>query len=271
MTAPINVLLTESDEKKLKGYGSLTLWRELGFKVARTARSTFEGINAIEEGACRLLVTVNRPPEVDAGELLKRCAAQGMAAIVIVPRRDGESVGRYFGLNACDVIAEPPSRSRLRQSLMKAHRLISRGHASEEYRRAAVKAFSVLEMGGGNGDFILKLWDFIERSEGETATTGSAAEFFSFNRDYFGKLFKQETGMSFNSFYNGFRIEYAKELLISGSLRVCEISELLGFSSVDYFTTVFRRQAGCTPSCYRRRAAAVGKNNEISVKNGAAY
>ena len=256
MTAPIKVLLTESDEKKLKRYASLTLWKELGFKVTHTARSTYEAINAIESGECKLLVTVNRPPEADAAELLKRCTAKGMTAIVIVPRKDGESVGRYFALNACDVIAEPPSRSRLRQSLMKAHRLISRGKTSEEYLRATEKAFSALDISGCHADFISKLRDFIERSEGETATTGSAAEFFSFNRDYFGKLFKQETGMSFNSFYNGLRIEYAKELLTSGSLRVCEISELLGFSSVDYFTSVFRRRTGCTPSRYRAALSA---------------
>lgn len=252
MSAPINVLLTESDPKKLKRYASLSLWKELGFKVTRTARSTYEAISAMESGECRLLVTVNRAPEVDAAELLKRCTASGVTAIVIVPRNDGESVGRYFTLNACDVIVEPPSRSRLRQSLMKAHRLISRGEVSEEYRRAAEKAFAALNV--RSSDFVIKLRDFIECSEGETATTGSAAEFFSFNRDYFGKLFKQETGMSFNSFYNGFRIEYAKELLTSGNLRICEISELLGFSSVDYFTGVFRRQVGCTPSLYRSRA-----------------
>lgn len=254
MTAPINVLLTDSDPKKLKRYASLSLWRELGFKVTRTACSTYEAINAIKGGECRLLVTVNRAPGVDATELLKRCHTAGMVAIVIVPRRDGESVGRYFTLNACDVIVEPPSRGRLRQSLMKAHRLISKGEVSEEYRRATEKAFATLN--AADSDFISKLRDFIEHSQGETATTGSAAEFFSFNRDYFGKLFKQETGMSFNSFYNGFRIEYAKELLISGGLRVCEISELLGFSSVDYFTSVFRRQTGLTPSRYR---SAVGE------------
>ena len=61
--------------------------------------------------------------------------------------------------------------------------------------------------------------------------------------------------MTFNSFYNTFRIEYAKELLRTGKLRVCEISELLGFSSVDYFTGVFRKQTGLTPTHYRESSA----------------
>ena len=123
---------------------------------------------------------------------------------------------------------------------------------SEEYRLAGEKAFALLEGKNINSEFMGKLRSFIASCEGETATTCSAAEYFSFNKDYFGKLFKQETGMTFNSFYNSFRIEYAKQLLSSGSYRINEISELLGFSSVDYFTGVFKRLTGCTPSGYRQ-------------------
>ncbi len=249
MSAPINVLLVESDNVKLKRYASMSLWKELGFRVAVTASSTIEALAAIEKGECSLLVTVSRPPEVNARMLLDNSG--GMTAIVIVPRTEGESIGRYFALGACDVIAEPPSRTRLRQALMKAHRRLVSSHPGEEYRRAAERAFAALNV--SDALFAQKLRALIDRSEGEAVTTGAAAEYFSFNRDYFGKLFKQETGMTFNSFYNGFRMEYAKELLSAGTLRVREVSEILGFSSVDHFTVLFRRQTGVTPSGYRRR------------------
>ena len=249
MTAPIKVLLAESDAVRLKRYKSMSLWRELGMTAEQTAANTREAVEAIECGGIGIAVITDRPPETDAAVILKKCTEKGIAAIVIVPRTEGAGVGRYFSMGACDVIAEPPSRSRLRRAVMTALRLASKGKAGEEYCRAAEKAFAVLDK--GSTGFISKLRDFIAHSEGETATTGSAAEYFSFNRDYFGKLFKQETGMTFNSFYNRFRIEYAKELLETGKFRVCEISELLGFSSVDYFTGVFRRQTGLTPTHYR--------------------
>ncbi|MBQ8967383.1 response regulator [Ruminococcus sp.] len=248
MSALIDVLLVESEPKKLKRYKSMSLWKELGFRVTAAA-SSGEGLRKLREGSFGLIVTVNRLPEADAEEMLEKRG--NAAAIVIVPRNSGESVGRYFGLGACDVIAEPPSRSRLRRALMRAHRLVKKGEVSEEYLRAAEKAFGALKW--ADESFKLRLRDFIERSEGEAVTTSSAAESLSFNKDYFGKLFKQETGVSFNCFYNNFRIEYAKELLDSSVLRVCEISELLGYSTVDYFTSVFRRQTGLTPSGWRGR------------------
>lgn len=250
MNAPINVLIAESDPKKLKKYASLSLWKELGFNVTKTVSNTRDAVSAAASGECGLIVTVSRLPAVDVEAILKHRG--DAAAIVIVPRKEGESVGRYFAMGACDVIAEPPSRTRLRRAIMKAHRLVSRGGSSEEYCRAAEKALGALNV--NSEGFALKLREFIAKSEGEAATTGSAAEFFSFNRDYFGKLFKQETGMTFNCFYNNFRVEYAKELLAAGGLRVCEISEVLGFSSVDHFTALFRRHTGVTPSKYRTDA-----------------
>ena len=253
MTAPIRVLLAESDAVRMRRYKSMSLWRELGMTAEQTAVNTREALSALESGDIGIVVVTDRPPETDAAVILKKCTEKGIAAVVIVPRTEGAGVGRYFSMGACDVIAEPPSRSRLRRAVMTARRIAAKGKPGEEYCRAAEKAFAVLDK--GSTGFISKLRDFIAHSEGETATTGSAAEYFSFNRDYFGKLFKQETGMTFNSFYNTFRIEYAKELLRTGKLRVCEISELLGFSSVDYFTGVFRKQTGLTPTHHRESSA----------------
>ena len=251
MSAPIRTLLTDSDPKKLNRYGRMSLWGEMGYKVTAAACDTLEALNKLDSGEVEFAVLVSRPPETDAETILCRCKELGIPTLVILPRKNGESVGHYFGLGACDVIVEPPSRSRLRRALLKAHRMICKG-TSEEYRLAGEKAFALLEGKNINSECMGKLRSFIASCEGETATTCSAAEYFSFNKDYFGKLFKQETGMTFNSFYNSFRIEYAKQLLSSGSYRINEISELLGFSSVDYFTGVFKRLTGCTPSGYRQ-------------------
>ena len=248
MNAPINVLIAESDPKKLKKYASLSLWKELGFNVTKTVSNTRDAVSAAASGECGLIVTVSRLPAVDVETILKHRG--DAAAIVIVPRKEGESVGRYFAMGACDVIAEPPSRTRLRRALMKAHRLVSRGGSSEEYCRAAEKALGALNV--NSEGFALKLREFIAKSEGEAATTGSAAEFFSFNRDYFGRYFKSRFGMTFGEFYKGFQIDYARRLLESGQFKVLEVSRLLGFSTPDYFTRVFKKHTGETPSAVKR-------------------
>jgi YesN/AraC family two-component response regulator len=79
----------------------------------------------------------------------------------------------------------------------------------------------------------------------------TTAEYFSLNKDYFGKVFKQNTNVTFNYFNSLVKIEYAKDLIKTGNYKAYEISEILGYSSVDYFTKVFKDITGETPSQYK--------------------
>ena len=75
---------------------------------------------------------------------------------------------------------------------------------------------------------------------------------FNYNSSYLGKLFKQETKMSFNRYLDEIRIEKAKELLESHDYKVYEISEKVGYSSVDYFYAKFKKIANTSPKAYKR-------------------
>ena len=66
------------------------------------------------------------------------------------------------------------------------------------------------------------------------------ADYFELNKDYFGKVFKQHTGVTFSYFSSVLKVEYAKELLGTGNYKTYEISSMLGYSSTDYFTKYSR-------------------------------
>ena len=76
------------------------------------------------------------------------------------------------------------------------------------------------------------------------------AELFGYNSTYLGKLFKKETGSSFNTYLNEKRINYAKTLLMK-KVSVTEAAAKAGYSNFNYFTMIFKTQVGCTPSEYR--------------------
>ena len=52
------------------------------------------------------------------------------------------------------------------------------------------------------------------------------------------------------------RLNQAKELLISSSLNVGEIAAIVGYENALYFSRVFRKYAGLSPSAYRSREVA---------------
>lgn len=78
------------------------------------------------------------------------------------------------------------------------------------------------------------------------------ADRLNLNKDYFGKLFKQQTGIYFNDYAQKLKIEYAKTLLLTSNYKVYEISDLLGYSSVDYFLKLFKTYTGMSPTHYKK-------------------
>ena len=62
------------------------------------------------------------------------------------------------------------------------------------------------------------------------------------------KKMKALTNLSPSEFMKTIRLNYAMELLKSRSYSVTEISELCGFSSVGYFSTVFKKHFQKSPT-----------------------
>ena len=78
----------------------------------------------------------------------------------------------------------------------------------------------------------------------------SLAKELHYSKNYFGQLFKNETGMSVNEYINQVRIQKAKELLVRQQHRINEVAEMVGFHDQQYFAKVFKRIVGCMPSDY---------------------
>ena len=79
------------------------------------------------------------------------------------------------------------------------------------------------------------------------------AEHAFLSQTYLCCLFKKTTGKTINEYITETRIEKAKELLNNSELKLYEISELIGFADTNYFSTVFSKAAGCSPSKYRSK------------------
>lgn len=69
--------------------------------------------------------------------------------------------------------------------------------------------------------------------------------------NYFSALFKQSTGSSFINYLTNVRISHAKGLLKSGTSKTYEVAMRCGYENPTYFSTIFKRRAGVSPSEYR--------------------
>lgn len=70
---------------------------------------------------------------------------------------------------------------------------------------------------------------------------------------YLSKILNQCIGKSFSDILNETRISKAKQLLKNPAFRVCDISEMVGFCDVAYFSKVFKKMEGISANEYRNK------------------
>lgn len=93
--------------------------------------------------------------------------------------------------------------------------------------------------------------DYVDRHYMEKILVCDIAEQFHMDINYISRLFKKKMGKSLKDYLTERRIERAKYLLANTDMKIYEISEVSGYSDYFYFTKVFRRWTGVTPSEFR--------------------
>ena len=76
---------------------------------------------------------------------------------------------------------------------------------------------------------------------------------FSCSRSKISRSFNKNMKMSLKEYINHLRIEDAKALISYSDLTITEIAYSVGFSDSNYFTEVFKKTVGMTPSAYKKK------------------
>ena len=91
-------------------------------------------------------------------------------------------------------------------------------------------------------------WDHLD----EEITLESVLKRFSVNKNTLNDAFYSEVSMSCMAYLEDLRVNRAKKMLQFGDESISEISQLCGYDDTSYFSKVFKKHTGQTPSEYRR-------------------
>jgi AraC-like DNA-binding protein/ligand-binding sensor protein len=85
----------------------------------------------------------------------------------------------------------------------------------------------------------------------EKLTLEDMARMVYLSPSYFSRVFKDEQGVTFREYLTSYRIEKSKALLLDKSIRIADVSAMVGFEDQSYYTKVFKRLVGMSPNKYR--------------------
>ncbi|MCQ2416474.1 MAG: response regulator transcription factor [Oscillospiraceae bacterium] len=224
------------------------------FVIGKHTTNLNEAVHLVMEHEYDILICINRSPEFIATKLLHMTEefGQRIPTIVISEYDDSQRMRECFLMGAVDFLSEPVPADELIRAITRSSEMIHMQLIDSEYEAAMDSTLSAFAESESLKPILEKLKEFLRSIDNQIATVEMAADYFGFNRDYFGRYFKNKFGITFGEYYKNFQMTYAQLLLQTGQFKVMEISRILGFSTPDYFTRVFRRYIGVSPSEIKR-------------------
>lgn len=94
---------------------------------------------------------------------------------------------------------------------------------------------------------------YMQENVQDNLTLESLSAHFKYSPSHFSALFQKETGISPIHYFIRLKIQKACQLLELTDLKITEISQNLGFKDPAYFSRIFTKFAGTSPSDYRTK------------------
>ncbi len=214
-----------------------------------------EAIEVFREQDCRIALLDISMPGIDgleaAEEIRKR--NQSCSIIFLTAYDEFNFAKRAIKVRALDYLLKPCAREELIAVLEDAVYLSKQDEdeakASMQMTETEVKDEKLELM--KNRVLADNIQEYLETHYMEDISLQDVAALLHYSDAYFCKFFKQNFNKSFIVYLSELRIEKAKELLSDITVNIKEIGQKVGYRDSSYFTKVFKRITGVTPSEYR--------------------
>ncbi len=93
--------------------------------------------------------------------------------------------------------------------------------------------------------------DYVREHYGDPLNLSIISNYVNYNESYISRIFKQTNGIGLNEYINQVRLEQAKKYLLQTSDSIQQIAQNTGFDTSQYFSNVFKKYYGVSPSDFR--------------------
>ena len=107
--------------------------------------------------------------------------------------------------------------------------------------------------------YVLEAQSYVERHYADNSLSlEQVAAHVGISASYLSRIFIETYGVKFTQWLNDLRIEKAKRLLLESDHLIRDISQEVGFLSIQNFMRVFKQKTGVKPSEYRGALSRTG-------------
>lgn len=247
----MKVLIVEDEKIIRKKLEILPSYEKLGMNVCATAENGLEGLKYIEKYRPQVVITDITMPLMDGLTMIKKSLDYEFSAIIVSGYNDFEYAKKAIKYGVTDYILKPIDIEELNDSLITAKNLY-------EMKRSFLdknENFDILDINKNEENktnLAEEMIFFIEENFEKKISVTDLEKELHYSESMLNKKFKEYTSITFNDYLNRYRIKQAMKLLKNSDLMIVDIAYRCGFSNQKYFSKVFKKTIGITPSQYQK-------------------
>ena len=197
-------------------------------------------------------------PEMDGLEAIEqiRKFSPGACISILTAYTDFRYAQRAISLRVFEYMLKPIKPADFKVTLKRMMESVEEAQQHEKAAGAAPAAAETLVKNSGRSgeqqSFVNESMRYIQKHFKERLTLQMVASRVYMNAQYFSRVFKRETGVTFTEYVNTLKIQYACKLLETTNYPAYRISSECGFTDPSYFNRVFFAHMNMTPKKYKK-------------------
>lgn len=222
-----------------------------------TAENGIEAVNMHQEKNCQITILDIAMPGMDGLEAAEIIRGRDKdCSIVFLTAFDEFSYAKKaIEVRALDYLLKPGADEEIVNVLEEAFRICDKAENERLGDASARKSQEWMAQepyeDKEQGTLIGEITAYIGKHYIDDIALQDIAGFLGYSDVYFCKLFKQNFGKNFITYLNEYRMNKAKELLSNPMINIKDVGQKVGYRDANYFTRLFKRIVGVTPSEYR--------------------
>lgn len=245
------VVIIDDEDIIVEGLRRVVNWEKYNCEVVATASDAHMGGCIIREHHPDIVFTDIKMPNMDGLTMLAGLKGEfpDLQITVLTGYRDFEYAKRAIQIGVTRFLLKPSKMNEIDEALQAMTENLNRQHGAIP---VAATPSEPEEKSNPAGSFILNsALKYIETHYAEKLTLTALADKIYVSQWYLSKLLNKYTDKSFSDLLNQTRINQAKKLLAEPSLKIHEISDMVGFGDVTHFSKIFKKFEGVSPNEYR--------------------
>jgi len=259
----VNLLI--ADDEAIIRQGLLSIkWVDIGVYVVAAVDNGLEAIEILQSEIVNVVLTDIRMPGLDGIGLARFIFEQGLCAEVILLSgySDFEYARSGIKYNVLDYILKPSNPDEILEAVKRACRQVDKRQEADMRLKLLEAELGKRQLVMDNDSIILgefehssiasQILKYIASNYTRSISLSSLSEELHFSTIYLSKVIKKATGYTFLEVVNAMRVQNAAEKLRSGTLSFSSVCESVCINDPRYFSQVFKKYFGMTPSAYRK-------------------